>query len=211
MATYTFTLHSGVTLADAQFGYQGAQYDVVTQLAAGSGSIVTTDDTLAAQLRALRTPDGNLLLDEAGVGTTTPTVKRAAVGAYVQPDQPDQGTGLWLKVDDATGAVSSVKSNDGTHGWRETGIGGREIQRSQTTTRLASLTSTSYAQIGSLGLSAISEPTVPVEVEFFCPLVQVGSASDDRDGRDPDVGRRDDSTARPRGSRASRSARCRCA
>jgi hypothetical protein len=67
MATYTFTLRSGVTLSQAAVMYGASTYDIDAALTAGGGTITTTNDTLAELLRGVLRSDGLPLLLEAGV------------------------------------------------------------------------------------------------------------------------------------------------
>lgn len=104
MATYTFTLRSGGgTLADAKVTYQGAAYDIDDALAAGSGTITTTDDGLASVLRQQIRSDGLLLLVEGasspgGVGLD----RKVNVPLFVQADEPLARPYLWEKTSGGT-------------------------------------------------------------------------------------------------------------
>ncbi len=101
--TYTFTLRSGVVLQDAAVYVDGVRYGVDELLAAGSGSIITTDEGLQAALRQLSTTGGPVF-DVNGVpgGTVTPVV---IDGVFLANDVLSKRNGL--------GAITPVSVGSG--------------------------------------------------------------------------------------------------
>lgn len=114
MSTFTFTLRGGITLADAGFMYGGSRYDVDDALAAGSGTITTTDSGLAEQLRQMQAPDGLPLLNEGGVtpGAAADPLLSARRNVYVRTsatEAPGMSVCDLVFVKDAgTGKITDV-------------------------------------------------------------------------------------------------------
>lgn len=111
MATWTFTLRSGVgPLADVSVVLRGARYDVDAQLAAGGGSIVTTDDELASLLKALRVSSG-AVFDVNGVADPQAPARGDLVPVHArQSDFRDGATLVWDGSEWVAGGSGSVRT-----------------------------------------------------------------------------------------------------